>query len=49
VMPWRQGIRVPPRGGALALLGAQGLVAPRDLPLRIIPAAPKALDGWRFA
>ena len=49
VMPWWQGVRVPPRGGALALLAAQGLVAPRDRPLRIIPAAPKALDGWRFA
>lgn len=49
VMPWWPGVRVPPRGGALAILAAQGLVAPRDLPLRIIPAAPKALDGWRFA
>jgi hypothetical protein len=49
VMTWWQGVGVPPRGSALALLAAQGLVAPRDLPLRIIPAAPKALDGWRFA
>ena len=49
VMPWWQGVRVPPRVGVLALLAAQGLVAPRDLPLRIIPAAPKDLDGWRFA
>jgi len=49
VMPQWPGVRVPPRGGALALLAAHGLVAPRDLPLRIIPTAPKALDGWRFA
>jgi hypothetical protein len=49
VMPWWEGLRVPPREGALALLAAYGLVAPRDLPLRIIPAAPKTLDGWRFA
>jgi hypothetical protein len=27
----------------------QGVVAPQDLPLRIIPARPGALDGWRFA
>lgn len=35
-------------GGALAALITQGLVAPRDLPLRIVPADPRALDGWRF-
>jgi hypothetical protein len=34
---------------ALAPLLAHGILAPRDLPLRIIPAAPRALDGWRFA
>jgi len=49
VMPWWQDVRVPSRGGALALLAAHGLIAARDLPLRIIPAAPQALDGWRFA
>jgi hypothetical protein len=49
VMPWWQDVPVPPRGGPLALLAAHGLIAPRDLPLRIIPAEPKALDGWRFA
>lgn len=32
----------------LARLSLAGVVAPRDLPLRITPAAPDALDGWRF-
>jgi mannose-6-phosphate isomerase-like protein (cupin superfamily) len=48
-MPWW---RRPPPGLArdhLAILIAQGLVGPRDLPLRIIPTNPRALDGWRFA
>lgn len=49
VMPWWLGVGVPPRGSALALLLAHGLIARRDLPLRIVPAEPKALDGWRFA
>jgi len=35
------------RGGQ-ALLDA-GILGPRDLPLRIIPMNPRALDGWRFA
>jgi hypothetical protein len=26
-----------------------GVLAPRDLPLRILPDDPAALDGWRFA
>ena len=26
-----------------------GILGPRDLPLRIIPKNPRALDGWRFA
>ncbi len=26
-----------------------GILGPRDLPLRIVPNAPRALDGWRFA
>jgi len=34
--------------GAQPLLGA-GILGPRDLPLRIIPKNPRALDGWRFA
>ncbi len=34
--------------GAGPLLDA-GILGPRDLPLRIIPMNPRALDGWRFA
>jgi hypothetical protein len=34
---------------AAAFLLAHGLLAPEDLPLTIVPDAPKALDGWRFA
>jgi hypothetical protein len=34
---------------ALAPLLEYGIVAPQDLPLRIIPADPRTLDGWRFA
>ena len=33
----------------LAPLIEHGVVAPRDLPLRIIPQDPRALDGWRFS
>jgi len=36
-------------GAALALLERHGIVAPQDLPLRIVPDDPAALDGWRFA
>ena len=32
-----------------APLVALGVLAPEDLPLMIVPAAPRALDGWRFA
>jgi hypothetical protein len=35
------------RGGQ-ALLDA-GILGTRDLPLRIVPRNPRALDGWRFA
>jgi hypothetical protein len=41
-----------PRGGdaaATSVLLRQGLLAPHDLPLRILPDDPAALDGWRFA
>jgi hypothetical protein len=31
------------------ILVERGVLAPRDLPLRLIPADPAALDGWRFA
>ncbi len=39
------------RGGPewLALLIERGVLARRDLPLRIVPSEPSALDGWRFA
>ena len=42
-----------PRGGrdaaAKSVLLRHGLLASHDLPLRIIPDDPGALDGWRFA
>jgi hypothetical protein len=34
---------------AVAPLVAHGLLAAEDLPLTIVPDAPEALDGWRFA
>ena len=34
--------------GAQPLLDL-GILGPRDLPLRIVPRNPRALDGWRFA
>jgi len=34
--------------GAQPLLDA-GILGPRDLPLRVVPTNPRALDGWRFA
>jgi hypothetical protein len=38
-----------PRARALLdLLLAHGVLAPHDLPLRIDPGVPLALDGWRF-
>ena len=33
---------------AAAPLVALGVLAPEDLPLVLVPAAPRALDGWRF-
>jgi hypothetical protein len=39
--------RRPARG--VALLRAQGILAEEDLPRRIVPVDPAALDGWRFA
>jgi len=35
--------------GALDRLLAHGILGDEDLPLRILPDEPKALDGWRFA
>lgn len=43
---WRPGS--PPPAAVAALLAA-GLLTDRDLPLVVMPAAPAALDGWRFA
>jgi mannose-6-phosphate isomerase-like protein (cupin superfamily) len=34
--------------GAAPLI-ALGVLAPEDLPQAVVPAAPRALDGWRFA
>jgi mannose-6-phosphate isomerase-like protein (cupin superfamily) len=34
---------------AAAPLVALGVLAPEDLPLVVVPDAPRALDGWRFA
>jgi Cupin superfamily protein len=33
----------------LRALNRLGILAPHDLPLRIVPDDPRALDGWRFA
>jgi hypothetical protein len=38
------------RGRAsIDVLIAHGILAPHDLPLRIVPDDPRSLDGWRFA
>jgi mannose-6-phosphate isomerase-like protein (cupin superfamily) len=44
---WRLPLGRARRAGLAALI-ERGVVAPRDLPLRIIPEAPRDLDGWRF-
>jgi hypothetical protein len=36
-------------GPAAAALLEHGVLAAEDLPLTIVPEAPRALDGWRFA
>jgi hypothetical protein len=36
-------------GAAAQPLLDVGVLGPRDLPLRIVPAHPERLDGWRFA
>ncbi len=38
-----------PARAALAPLLEHGIVAPQDLPLRIVPDDTRSLDGWRFA
>jgi len=45
---WRAPLTARDRA-SLAPLIEHGIVAPRDLPLRIEPDEPRALDGWRFA
>jgi hypothetical protein len=54
--PWAAGLGVMPhltrtfaRAAGLAPLLEAGILGPRDLPLRIRPDDPAALDGWRFA
>jgi hypothetical protein len=42
-------IRTFARAAGLAPLLEAGILGPRDLPLRIRPDDPAALDGWRFA
>lgn len=46
LMPRLDGVRAL---DGLAPLVARGLLGPEDLPLRILPDRPRALDGWRFA
>jgi mannose-6-phosphate isomerase-like protein (cupin superfamily) len=46
-MPWLP--RALATRAGLGPLITTGLLAPHDLPLRIRPADPAALDGWRFA
>ena len=39
----------PAARAAVTVLAAHGIVAPHELPLRIVPNVPRALDGWTFA
>jgi JmjC domain len=48
-MPTWRDVTAAQRAGAFAPLIEHGLLAPRDLPLRILPEDPRALDGWRFS
>jgi hypothetical protein len=48
-MPSWDGPLRPSQQAGLVDLIAHGVVAPRDVPLRIVPEHPRALDGWRFA
>jgi len=47
LMPWLP--RAAARAAGLEPLVEAGLLGPHDLPLRIRPDDPAALDGWRFA
>jgi hypothetical protein len=48
-MPWLSRTAVEATGTVGRALLAHGILAPHDLPLRIVPDDPSALDGWRFA
>jgi hypothetical protein len=48
-MPWWSGPLPPSQRAGFADLIEHGVLAPRDVPLRIVPERPRALDGWRFA
>jgi Cupin superfamily protein len=48
LMPHFARPRSPREPALLSPLLAHGILADHDLPLRIIPATPRALDGWRF-
>lgn len=48
-MPSLSRAEVRGHGDAFSLLLAHGILADEDLPLRIVPDNPRALDGWRFA
>jgi hypothetical protein len=45
---WRLPL-TPAERARLSPLVERGVVGSRELPLRIVPADPSALDGWRFA
>jgi mannose-6-phosphate isomerase-like protein (cupin superfamily) len=49
LMPSVSRARARAAGEGLPALLAHGLLASQDLPLRIVPDDPRALDGWRFA
>lgn len=49
MMPSWRAVTAAQRAGGLGALIEHGLLAPRDLPLRVLPEDPRALDGWRFA
>jgi hypothetical protein len=48
-MPWFTVPSTRRAPAAIQSLLEHGLVGPQDLPLRIIPSNPRALDGWRFS
>ena len=46
---WPEATSHDVRARAAQPLLEAGVLGPRELPLRIVPARPKNLDGWRFA